>query len=122
MSLIANEHQVISSLLASPVQKMSTALDPLFSSVNMGLTSVASPASSPEPAGTTDLTGTDAYMAPASSTTTGADMQMKYEPYIDIDSVSIHFFHAFTFCTWLTCRSLFLVHRNKILKWRELLI
>ena len=100
MSTIATEHQVISQLLSSPVQKMSTALDPLFSSVNMA--SVPSPAASPEP-GTLDLTGNDSCMTPTTPTAMGAgDMQMKYEPYIDIDSVCtcpIHstIFGAFTF-------------------------
>ena len=75
---------MISQLLSSPVQKMSTALDPLFSSVNMA--SVPSPAASPEP-GSIDLTGNDNCMTPTTPIAAGGDMQMKYEPYIDIDSV-----------------------------------
>lgn len=87
MSTIANEHQVISSLLASPIQKMSSALDPLFSSVNMGLNSVPSPASSPEPAAMDQAAagGSEAFSAVSSSAE--AELQMKYEPYIDIESV-----------------------------------
>ena len=106
MSTIASEHQVISQLLSSPVQKMSTALDPLFSSVNMA--SIPSPAASPEP-GNIDLTGNDNCMTPTTPTAVGGDMQMKYEPYIDIDSVctcpirsTIFDFHI---CTEMTHQS-----------------